>query len=181
MLADKTPYMRAGKSAFALCLMLLAVALSGCNHSIDDLLNDYNKHFEVGYTTISSEDTVDEVILQPGEQGFNEADMLRDEYFLGWDSTLNLYAPVTSDSFQWVITDPEDSDETPIQFCPCNEPYNSEYLVYEATTQTFSIYAEDSGLDNGTTYRLTLNVWKGGKKYSDTCSLVVYRHYEWNQ
>lgn len=167
-------------SAFVLSLMLL-VLLPACNNSVDDMLNDYNGAFKVGYTTISGTDNGEEVILQPGEQGFDERDMLRDEYFMGYDSTLNLYAPETCDSFQWYITDPEDKNETKIEFCPCNAPYNSAFIVTEATTQTFSIYAEDSGLDNGTTYKLTLNVWKGGSKYTDSCSLVVYKHYEWNQ
>ena len=145
------------------------------------MLGEYNKAFKVGYTTVGEEDNSDEMILQPGEQGFDERDMLRDEYFLGYDATLNLYAPVTCDVFQWYISDPDDKEETKIEFCPCNEPYNSQFLCTEIDTQTFSLYAEDSGLDNGTTYKLTLNVWKGGNKYTDYCSLVVYEHYEWNK
>ena len=145
------------------------------------MVDSYNSGFTVGYTTIDSEYSEDEIVLQPGEQGFNERDMLRDEYFLGYDATLNLYAPITSETVQWYITDPEDTDAVKIEFKPCNAPYNGEQIVEEVTTQAFSLYAEDSGLDNGTTYKLTLNVWKGGNKYTDNCSLVVYKHYEWNQ
>ena len=174
-------HMKKAFGAFVVSLMLLAISVLGCNHSVDSMVNDYNEQFTVGYTTIDTNDSGEEVILQPGEQGFDERDMLRDEYFLGYDSTLNLYAPETCETFQWYITDPDDPDETNIKFCPCNEPYNSQYWCTEIDTQTFSIYAEDSGLDNGTTYKLTLNVWKGGNKYSDHCSLVVYTHYEWNQ
>ena len=148
---------------------------------MDDMLDDYNSGFEWGYAVVDTGDQEDTSVLQPGGPGFDERKMLRNEYFLGYDATLNLYAPKTSETVQWFICDPEDEDETKIQFCPCNDPYNSEYIVTEVDTQTFSLYAEDSNLENGTTYKLILNVWKGGKKYSDWCSLVVYQHYEWNQ
>lgn len=169
-------------SAFVLILsFLLLVLLSACNNSVDDMLENYNGGFKKGYATLDTNLYGDDMVLQPGDVGFDEKGMLRDEYFLGYDSTLNLYAPITCEQFQWYICDPEDKDEVRIEFCPCNEPYNSEYILTEVTTQLFSLYAEDSRLENGRTYKMTLNVWKGGKKYTDTCSLVVYTHYEWNQ
>ena len=186
----KAPYgKRAGQRLFRMkrlvvlfdILCFLALALTACNNSVNDMLENYNGGVKKGYTTISHGQAEDEEILQPGDQGFDEKSMLRDEYFLGYDSTLNLYAPVTSERFEWYISDPDDEYETKIEFCPCNDPYNSQYIVTAVDTQIFSLYAEDSRLDNGTTYKLTLNVWKGGKKYSDECSLVVYQHYEWNQ
>ncbi|MBQ9281448.1 MAG: hypothetical protein IJ207_04525, partial [Treponema sp.] len=165
-------------SAFVLISsFLLLVLASACNTSVDDMLDDYNDGFNLGYTTVSDTKEEEEVILQPGEEGFDPASMLRDEYFLGWDATLNLYAPETADRFQWFLTDPDDIEENLIEFCPCNSPYNGDYVVTEVTSRMLSIYAEDSRLDNGTTYKLTLNVWKGGKKYTDICSLVVYQHY----
>lgn len=168
--------------AFVLSASFLVLLLaSSCNNSVSDMLDDYNGGFTWGYTTVDTEEGDDGIVLQPGDQGFDERTMLRDEYFLGYDSTLNLYAPITSESVQWFICDPDDADETKIEFNPCSEPYDGTQAVTVVDTQIFSLYAEDSGLDNGTTYKLTLNVWKGGKKYSDWCSLVVYQHYEWNQ
>ena len=141
------------------------------------MLDDYNSGLQEVYTTLSKTQAEEEEILQPGDVGFDENDMLRDEYFMGWDSTLNLYAPETSERCEWFITDPDDYNDERIQFRPCNAPYNSNYVVEEVTTKIFSLYAEECKLDNGTTYKLTLNVWKGGKKYTDICSLVVYQHY----
>lgn len=163
-------------SAFVLILSILfCVCTFSCNNSVDDMLEDYNGGFKKGYVKLKEKQDESDEVLQPGDEGFDQTKMLRDEYFLGWDSTLNLYAPETAERFQWYISDPDDSDNTPVNFKPCG----SDFIVSEITTRRFSLYAEDSELEDGTTYKLTLNVWKGGKRYWDVCSLVVYQHYYW--
>lgn len=141
-----------------------------------DITLYFHATWNAGYITIDSTDE-EEIVLQPGEQGFDQASMLRDEYFLGYDSTLNLYAPISAERFQWYITDPDDISDSKIEFLPAG----SENHVTEVTTQVFSLYIENCGLETGTTYKLTLNIWKDDKMYTDSCALIVYQHYEWNQ
>ncbi len=128
------------------------------------MLNSYNESFEVVNTNVSP---------NPGDDDFVESEMLFTEYYVSCDDTLNIAAPYNCSSYKWVVTDPEDNsgDELDIQM----------YEDYTKVQREFVTYIPDSGLETGITYRLTLTVTdKDGNSYSDTCGLVIYKHYEFD-
>lgn len=160
--------------AFVISLSFLVLVLSACNNNVDDMLEDYNGGFEKGYTVIQKDAEEEEPVLGPGDEGFHQEDMLRDEYFLGWDSTLNLYVPPKSQAPQWWITDP-DGENTDAKLTFLAFGKTSGDSVW--TQDYFCIYAPDSLLESGHTYTLTLTVKdKEGHAYTDKAALVVYRH-----
>lgn len=164
-------------SAFVLSISFLVCLLSvSCNNDVDDMLDDYNGGFKKGYTVLQDSEETEEVTLSPGDEGFHQEDMLRDEYFLGWDSTLNLYVPPNSQDPQWWITDPKaDDPDEKVGFLS----FGSNIKITICKQSYFCIYAPNSLLEEGHTYKLTLTVKdKEGYTYTDKASLVVYLHYD---
>ena len=142
------------------------------------MLDGYNGGFKKGYTVVQTTPENEEPIFSPGDEGFHQEDMLRDEYFLGWDATLNLYVPQNSQDPQWWITDPTGDDpEKKITFLAFGN-LNGDSVWKKSY---FCIYAPDSLLESGHTYTLTLSVKdKEGYTYIDKASLVVYLHIDPN-
>lgn len=126
------------------------------------MLDDYNSGFTPNYEFSSP---------CPGDEDFDEKKMLMGEYYVGSDDTLNLFGPYNADSYEWVLTDPEDEEqqEVNVKLFGSYTKYQREYVIYIPT----------SGLKIGKTYKLTLTVSdKEGVKYTDSCGLIIYQHYE---
>ena len=157
-------------SAFVLILsFLLLVLLSACNNSVDDMLEDYNGQFGKKYMILTEGRDTEEVPASPGDIDFEEGKMLRDEYYMWEDSTLILAGPPKNVSlYRWTVYDPEE-----------------EYKIVDVqtvngslTTADFVIYRPQSTLEVEHTYKLNLTIKStGGVEYSDTCAIVVYKHY----
>ena len=161
-------------SAFVLILsFLLLVLLPACNNSVDDMLEDYNGGFNKGYVTISGKAYKEYVPFSPGEEGFRAEDMLRDEYFVFMESTLILAGPPKNVySYWWKVSDPE-NNETPVFVTTVNGSTSEQY---------FTIYLPESGLEVPKTYKLTLTIKStGGETYTDSCSVVVYDRYVYDE
>ena len=181
MLADKTPYMRAGKSAFALCLMLLAVALSGCNHSIDDMVDSYNTQFTVGYASVSDSYSPT-TALKPNDEGWDESMLLYDEYFMYDDGMLILAAPDNCPSATWRFFDPDDEYSLVTVTLRTGTDSNGNITYFKGAIyagDTLTMYVPESGLTGPKTYQLQLSVIsEGGNTYTDSCGIVVYQRYD---
>lgn len=149
-------------------VVFFLISLSSCGNSLEDMLKEYNEGFSEANATLTEWDTATET-LSPGDAGFNEKEMLRDEYFLYEDSTLILAAPPNNVvSYVWIVYDPEDNDKE----------ISVETVNGKTDTKDFVIYVPYSGLEVGHTYKLTLKIKDGGGvDYTDTCGLVVYKHY----
>ena len=161
-------------SAFVLIFSFLFLLLaSGCNQSVDDMLDGYNGGFNVGYTTLSKDESSTTVPSSPGEEGFVAADMLRDEYFVFMESTLILAGPPKNVfSYWWSMYDPENNDAQVIVST----------VNGSTTEQYFTIYLPESGLVAPKTYKLTLRIKStGGETYTDSCSVVVYDRYVYDE
>ena len=160
-------------SAFVLIFSFLFLLLaSGCNQSVDDMLDGYNGGFEKGYVIISDSEEEEESIYSPEEEGFREELMLRDEYFVFPESTLILAGPPQNVvSYTWAMYDPaNDYSEVAVKTISGSN-FNREY----------SIYISESGLEAGKTYKLVLTIKStGGVWYTDSCSVVVFKHYDYD-
>ena len=125
-----------------------------CCNTPQDVLKDYNKHFEKG-----------SAITQSIFDADNAASMLQEFYKLDINRTLVLTAPLGCESYSWKITD-----------------VGGKNLHEERTGIRLNIYIPDTKLHKAvlTTdgksrlYDVTLTVKYKGKEYSDTAVLVLY-------
>jgi len=162
-----------------LCLIIFSGLFSSCLNSIDDLYDQYNENFTKNMLLEqylsqkqTEEEEIEDKILTPNDEGFDERDLLYEEYFVYDDGTLNLAAPYDCYEYKWIVRDPaSDYQEVPIVKFWENCSY---------TTREFVIYLPTSGLKAGKTYQLTLSLKnKAGKVFSDSCGLIVYSHYNY--
>ena len=150
-------------------LCFLALALTACNNSVNDMLEDYNEGFKTGYVTVSDSNLAEET-LEPGDEGFSQSSLLFAQYTVFDIGTLNLAAPASCKSFSWVLTDPNAEDTT--------EPLKVTFYDGSSTTirrtQDYVVYMPESGLEIGHTYYLTLTViGKDGRTYSDLAQIFT--------
>lgn len=157
------------KQLLPLLVVLLAGAIgtTGCTNTVDTMMDDYNSNF----TAVSSGSGS---VLCPGDSGFDEEAMLRDEYYLGQDCSLNLLGPPNCDSWSWEVRDPV------TDVAIATKQMNLSYAQYKVITPTFTLYGPDCGLENGKSYKLILEVKLGGRKYRDIATLVTYEHWNWH-
>lgn len=149
---------------------IFSISLFSCNTSMGSVVDDYNSNFIIDYSNSTTSD-----MLSPGDEGFNPSMMLKDEYFVGSDSTLNIFAPTKSHSQEWMVMDPLTDEPIPVKL------FGNNYEQYVATGKVFSINARDCGLEEGRTYKLQLKVTdQGGLRYTDVCAIVVYKRYNFN-
>ena len=146
-------------------LMFLALFFS-CSNSLDDMVDDYNGGFTKDNTE-TEEDSAEET-LYPGDDGYDQTEMLFEQYFLASDETLNLFAPSSKKSateYSWTLTQPSDTSK------------GSNFAVlFQGTTYTsrrFVLYVPESTLEEGT-YKLVLTVETAGKSYTDSCAIIIY-------
>lgn len=159
--------MKMTKLLSIITFLIFSCMLFSCKTSIDSIIDEYNSNFTIDYANSITSD-----MLSPGDVGFNPAEMLKDEYYLGSDTTLNISAPYKSASFSWFVSNPLDDEIIPIKY------FGNEYEQYVVTEKVFSIDARTCGLEVGKTYKLTLQVTdQGGLLYTDVCAIVVYQRY----
>lgn len=145
-----------------LCLIIFLGFFAGCYNGSDSLYESYNKQFTVAEKTVSQEDLV------PGDDGFDETLMLRQNYFVYSDATLSLAAPYGCDKYEWSVVDLSTGLELDVVT----------YGNSSRTSRKFVTYVPDSPWVIGTTYKLTLKVKKEDVEYTDSCEVVIYKHYD---
>lgn len=150
-------------------LILISVVLLlcvGCSNNINTMLDDYNGN----YTVVEAEA---QKAPTPGDPNFDPASMLQETYCVSENETLNLAGPYKCNSYKWVVTDPSDG----------NKELRILYFdgLYECRQRLFVTYIPESGLVAGKTYIVTLTVTdKEGTAYTDSCELVIYKHFIYN-
>ena len=147
---------------FNLCYIIFFGLFVSCYNSSQSLYESYNKKFGVAEKIVSQED------LSPGDEGFDETLMLRQNYFVYSDATLSLAAPYNCDTYDWSIVDLSTGLELDVVT----------YGNSSRTSRTFVTYVPDSPWVIGTTYKLTLVVKKEDVEYTDSCEVVIYKHYD---
>ena len=138
---------------FVAAALSIALLFLSCT-TPQDVLNDYNKHFE-------KTPAVTQDILETG----NASLMLQELYKVDIEHTLVLTAPLGCERYEWKITD-----------------VGGKNLHETRTGRRLNIYIPDTKLHNAvlTTdgksrlYDVTLTVKYKGKSYSDTAVLVLY-------
>ena len=157
---------------FSLCFAVLY--LTACKNDVYTILNDYNSHF------IPVEDEIPDP--QPGDSKFDSSKMLRDQYDIYDNETLNLYGPNSCNSYKWTIMNPfikEETDEQGnlITYQP-GKPVELQFYSnnHNSTSQRFILVPSTSGVLLGV-YILELSVTdKNNNVYTDSCKLNINRH-----
>lgn len=158
------------KKIFCLIISTLLIFLFfSCETNINSMIEDYNSNF------IPDPEMIKTSGPSPGDKDFTEGSLLEDEYFVWEDATLNISAPQNCAEYSWIISDPNDEDDTPIHIHHLGHNYNETYNVWNR--KDFCINILDSGLEVNKVYKLTLRITsKEGIKYTDSAAVVVYQH-----
>lgn len=160
------------KKHLALTLFLTAqiFLFTTCKTNVDVIMDDYNENFIPGPGVNVQTGPC------PGDDDFTEDIMLDKEYLIWSDAVLSISAPNKCGSYSWIITDPEDKDETPILIHHFGDQPGNFYDVWNQ--QTFCINIPDSGLQINKVYKISLTVVAGeeGHTYKDVAALVIYQH-----
>lgn len=159
----------------ALTISFLSLTLMpSCDSSVSDMLYDYNSHFSrddsSGSQIQDGHEYEDDTVLYPDDEGFDPKTMLREVYSVQADSTLNLSGPAKNvREYTWTILDPEnDYEEVKV------------YAISGLSSRALTIYIPISGLETDHTYQIKLEIvsQQKGRYYEDSCSLVIYPHYD---
>ena len=142
---------------FAATLSIVILFLS-CT-SPQDVLNDYNKHFE-------KTPAVTQDILDAG----NASLMLQELYKVNIEHTLVLTAPLGCESYAWKITDV--GGKNPYMLPHSMSQSNVRLQIYIPKTDFYEAVRKANGKSR--LYNVTLTVKYKGKVYSDTAVLVLY-------
>ncbi|MCQ2240740.1 hypothetical protein [Treponema sp.] len=149
------------------CAIVSFAMFSGCMNGVDNMLNEYNSHFE------QQGDPLAEIL--PGDENFMESSMLLEKYPVANDASLTIVAPKAS-SYKWSLYKIQkdikdvygysalDVEKVPISL----SPYVSD------TSQALSFYLPDMLQIETGTYELRLEVMAKGKSYRDAAMLIVY-------
>ncbi len=141
-----------------------------CSNSIDSIISDYNSAFESEVSVKKSTSS-----LSPGDDGFEQENMLKETYFVSNNATLNLYGPKNCASYKWKLLQIEQVTEVNLTYSVERAVSYSLSNGSSETSRAFILYIPTSSLENGT-YKLTLTVTdKEGNEYSDNCRIVVYQ------
>lgn len=153
----------------ALFFTFMIFLLTTCKTDVNSIIDDYNSHF-------NPDSSVNPVTGPcPGDDDFTADIMLEEEYLVWSDATINLSAPNNCSTFSWVITDPDDKEETPIPVHYFG--HKPEVSYSEWNQQRLFINIIDSGLKINKVYKLSLTVvGADGHTYKDVAALVVYQH-----
>mgnify|MGYP003413747858 FL=1 len=150
-------------------LSVFAFFVFSCSTNVDSMLEDYNSIFIVADSDESV--IVDESIPKLGDPDFDETEMLEFEYFVYTDGLISISGPYNASSYEWKIYDCDDLERTPIDV----KTHNGSTL----STQSLIIYIPAAELQEGT-YKISLTVTDNkGKKYRDSCGLIIYNHFDY--
>lgn len=150
------------KSNWLIIVTFLIFSLVGCSNgvTIDDMLADYNKNFSTPNTQTDRE------YKNPDDEDFDPSKMLLENYFVVENGSFVVAGPEGCESYNWKITTTAELGKILKVKMVGNLTQSS---------REFAFYAPTSGLKVDS-YQLTLTiVTKGGKEYSDTCRLVIYK------
>ena len=157
----------------SLFIFSFLIFADSCGHSVEDMVKDYNGGFTESSMTISS--GTDEKVLEPGDAGFSQSMLLRDDYTVYSNATLNLAAPASCKSFSWILTDPkaeDNAESVPVVF------FGNSYSLTKWTQKDYVFYVPNSGLECPHTYILSLTViGKDGYEYKDSCQIYIVEHF----
>lgn len=142
--------------------------LVSCGESIDDMIDDYNGGIAVEGAA-SGESTAPTVVPCPGDEDFDERNMLYPDYGVSNKGLLELGAPNNCSSYSWVFRTVDASGEV-VPFITYGETTKRN----EWTGRLLNIYVPSSALQDGM-YRLTLKVTgEDGKPYTDSTVVSIY-------
>ena len=140
-----------------------------CKNNVDSMLEDYNSHFQPGDNTENN--VIDESIPELGDPNFDESKMLEYEYFVYTDGIISISGPRNATSYKWELYKCDDLERTPLEVPTHNGSTFS--------TQSLIIYVPTAELQEGT-YKISLTVTDtSGKKYRDSCGLIIYAHFSY--
>ncbi len=144
------------------CLIIGSGLFVGCLNNMDGLYENYNSQFNYD---------VQNKTITPDDEEFDETQMLREEYFVYDNATLNISAPYNCASYSWSVIDMSTGFNLDVKPLP----------NYKMTGREFVTYIPDSEWKLGVTYKLTLKITnKEGVEYKDSCGIIVYQHYNYN-
>lgn len=150
-------------------LSVFAFFVFSCSTNVDSMLEDYNSIFIVADSDESV--IVDESIPDLGDPDFDETEMLEFEYFVYNDGLISISGPYNASSYEWKIYACDDLERTPIDI----KTHNGSTL----STQSLIIYIPAAELQEGT-YKISLTVTDNkGRKYRDSCGLIIYNHFDY--
>lgn len=147
-----------------------------CSNNVDDVMLSYNDRFPV---KVETEEEAEKAKEKPGigEVGFEESEMLDDEYFKSTDGTLQLRAPRNGAFYKWELylqTIVKVDGATEYELTPVTLPANCFQNGSSTTTEYFIVYIPFSGLTPGS-YVISLTATsKGGQKFSDRAAVIIY-------
>lgn len=145
--------MKVNFSAWIFASVILPVLLLSCTNGIGQIMDDYNLQFH----HVAEEYFSDPV---PGDENFNESEILLERYFVNRNASVSLAAPDGCSSYKWTLFS-------------VSTIAKKEVLVQEE--QFFILYIPDAKLVSGRTYVLELSLaCADGTIYGDSCELVVY-------
>lgn len=140
------------------CVFFTAILSSVCFFlsckTPQDVLNDYNKHFEK--TPAATQN-----ILETG----NASSMLQELYKVDIEHTLVLTAPLGCERYEWKVTDVGGKN-------PYITQSDARLSIYIPKTDFYK--AVLAAVGKSRLYDVTLTVKYKGKAYSDTAVLVLY-------
>ena len=137
---------------FFACVSFAALSFS-CTNGIEQIMDEYNSQFH----HVAEENFSEPV---PGDENFNESEILLERYFVNRNASVSLAAPDGCSSYKWTLFS-------------VNTIAKKEVLVQEE--QYFILYIPDAKLVSGRTYVLELSLaCADGTIYGDSCELVVY-------
>ena len=155
-------------TAFLLC--------TACKDNINTMLEDYNSHFEPA--------TNNDLIINPGDKGFKEENMLDPTYFASTEGSINVAAPYKCSSYEWnfykiikQINGSESAIKSTLEDITAGLDF---YPESGKDKREFRVYIPLSSVGVGEklgagTYILHLKVTgNDGKEYKDWCSIVIY-------
>lgn len=168
-------------SAFVLIFSFLFLLLaSGCNQSVDDMLDGYNGGFNTAPVYIGEKKTTK--TYKPDEVGWESSMLLYDEYFLYDDAMLILAAPDDCQYIGWHFYDPDDGYKPVVVLIRSGTDSNGNITYHKGAVyngEVLTLYVPESGLTGPKTYQLQLTVIsKGGNTYTDNCGIVIYQRYD---
>lgn len=168
-------------STLASTALLLCTA---CKDNINTMIEDYNSHFEPA--------TNMDIIVNPGDKGFKEEDMLAPNYAISSEGSINVCAPYKCSMYKWTfykVTNIKNGSETEIHseltditdylsFHEGSGKDKREFRVNVAKSYMGEVVngskTTKSKLSTGT-YILHLKViGDNGKTYNDYCKIIIY-------
>ena len=149
-------------------VVLFAVFTTSCMNSIDQMLEDYNSNFIKAH----------KLPIEPGDEGFDESDLLLEEYTVATDASLTINAPKTCYTYTWEIYKVEFLSESVGGYWieDAKKVLISFPGKYSLTDQTLSFAIKEVSDFVPGTYEIRLAVvGRNGVRYKDAATLVIYK------